>query len=270
METSQFWLLSKPDYNSDYDDSLINGSLEHPFGMPGVNCSVCGATWGGSRILPVTCPEALRKRKELRNRSPISLEATKTLQGLVLRELAESGVELKALFPGDRFQPGYLDVPSRPRADFLWSSLGSVVVSQRVKSLLEESGLNDVAFTEVIMRKVGKREAKLPAPRPVGGEPEDLINELPLLNAIADVGRYYEMIILKESRYPPGGTPKNTCVGCGRPDVNDSIRRIVMMPEMWQGDAIFFLATTLYVIVTNPVKRLLEKIRSNNVVFVST
>lgn len=81
------------------------------------------------------------------------------------------------------------------------------------------------------------------------------------------VGRYYEMNILKESRYPPGGTPKSICVGCGRPDVDDAIRRIVMTPEMWQGDSIFFLATTLYVIVTDRVKKLLENIRSSNIVF---
>lgn len=266
MEDSQFWLLSKPDYN-DYDHSLINGALEHPFGMPGVKCSVCGVTWGGSRILPVTCPETLRTRKELRNPWPISLEAHKSLGELVLGELAGSGVTLKELIPGDSFQPGYLDVPSLPRADFLWSSLGSLVVSQRVKSLFEESGLSDVAFSEVIMRKVGKREARFPAPRPASGEPEDLINELPLLGDTVGVGHYYEMMILKESGFPPGGTPTGICVGCGRPDVDDATRKIVMTPEMWLGDAIFFLATTLYVIVTDPVKNLLETIRPSNVVF---
>lgn len=266
METLQFWKLTRPEY-SDYDDSLINGTLEHPFGMPGVKCSVCGATWGGSRILPITCPEGLRKRNEIKNRWPISLEAHKSLQKLVLRELAESGVKIEALFPGDSFQPAYLDLPSQPRADFLWSSLGSLVVSQRVKDVLEESALNDVAFCEVIMRKVGKRETSFPAPRPRSGEPEDLINEVPLLKNLGGVGRYYEMFILKESGYPPGGTPRSICFGCGRPDVDDASRRIVMTPEMWQGDSIFFLATTLYKIVTDPVKKLLENIGSSNVVF---
>lgn len=266
MEVPQFWLLSRPDYN-DYDHSLINGDLEHPFGMPGVKCSVCGATWGGSRILAATCPEALRKRKEIKNGWPISLEAHKLLQELVLRQLSESGFELEALYPGDRFQPAYLDVPSRPSADFLWSSLGSVVVSQRVKGLLEESAPGDVSFAEVIMRKVGKRKAKLPAPVPTTGEPEDLINEVRLLNPIAGVEPYYEMIILKESRYPPGGTPQSICGGCGREDVDDETRKLMMTPEMWRGDSIFFLATTLYMIVTDPVKKLLEEIGSNNVTF---
>ena len=267
METSQFWKLTQPEYNSDYDHSLINGSLEHPFGMPGVNCSVCGATWGGSRILAVTCPEGLSEQKEIKDRWPISLDAHKTLQELALSELAENGVKMEALRPGDSFQPAYLDVPSRPRADFLWSSLGSVLVSQRVRNVLEHSELNDVNFCEVIMRKVGKREARFPAPVTASGEPEDLITELPLLENLDGVERYYEMIILKESRYPPGGTPRSICEGCGRPDVDNTTRRIVMTPEMWQGDSIFFLATTLYVIVTEPVKQLLESIGSSNVVF---
>lgn len=217
--------------------------------------------------MPITCPETLRSRKELRSRRPISLEAHKILQKLVLGELAGSGVRLKEAIPGDSFQPCYLDVPSLPRADFLWSSLGSLVVSQRVKSLFEEAGLNDVAFSEVIMRKVGKRDARFPAPRPASREPEDLIKEVPLLADTADVGRYHEMIILKESGFPPGGTPTSICVGCARPEVDDATRKIVMTSEMWQGDAIFFLATTLHVIVTDPVKKLLEKIRSSNVVF---
>jgi hypothetical protein len=267
MEIPQFWKLTQPEYNSDYDHSLINGSLEHPLGMPGVSCSVCGATWGGSRILAVSCPESLRQLKEIKDRWPIPLEAHKTLQSLVLRELAESGVKMEALRPGDSFQPAYLDVPSRPRADFLWSSLGSIVVSQRVKDILEESGVNDVNFCEVILRKVGMREASFPAPVPASGEPEDLINELPLLKELDGVERYYEMIILKESLYPPGGTPRSICVGCGRPDVDNSTRQIDMTPEMWQGDSIFFLATTLYVIVTDPLKKLLENLRSSNVVF---
>jgi hypothetical protein len=215
----------------------------------------------------VSCPESLRQLKEIKDRWPIPLEAHKTLQSLVLRELAESGVKMEALRPGDSFQPAYLDVPSRPRADFLWSSLGSIVVSQRVKDILEESGVNDVNFCEVIMRKVGMREASFPAPVPASGEPEDLINELPLLNNVDGIEPYYEMIILKESGYPPGGNPRSICKGCGRPDVDNSTRQIVMTPEMWQGDSIFFLATTLYVIVTDPLKKLLENLRSSNVVF---
>lgn len=267
METTQFWKLTPPEYSSDYDHSLINGSLEHPFGMPGVECSVCNQTSGGCRILSAACPPSLREKKEIKSGWPIPLENHKLLQELVRGELAKTGVKVDRLSPGDRFQPAYLDVPSLPHADFLWSSLGSVVVSQRVKEVLEQPYLNDVIFSEVTMRKVGRQEAKLPAPVPSTGEPEDLINELPLLETLDSVGRYYEMIILKDSCYPPSRTPKSICPGCRRPDVEVTTKTIEMTPEMWQGDSIFFLATTLYVIVTDQVKEMLENIGVTNIVF---
>jgi hypothetical protein len=39
---------------------------------------------------------------------------------------------------------------------------------------------------------------------------------------------------------------------------------------MWKGEKIFFLATTLYVIVTNELKELLERNNPTNVVFKET
>jgi hypothetical protein len=47
----QFWRIFNPDYESDYQHSYINGGLEHPFGMPGIECDVCHQTWG---VLQVT------------------------------------------------------------------------------------------------------------------------------------------------------------------------------------------------------------------------
>jgi hypothetical protein len=52
-----------------------------------------------------------------------------------------------------------------------------------------------------------------------------------------------------------------------REELDVDARKLVMTPEMWRGDAIFFWATTLYMIVKDPVKKLLEKIGSNNVMF---
>jgi len=52
-----------------------------------------------------------------------------------------------------------------------------------------------------------------------------------------------------------------------REELDVDARKLVMTPEMWRGEAIFFWATTLYMIVKDPVKKLLEKIGSNNVMF---
>jgi hypothetical protein len=267
MNPPKFWRMDHPDYESDYAHTFINGSLDHPFSLPGVNCPVCKQTWGGSRILPSQCPESLQRRKEIKDPWPIPLVEHKKLQTEALTALRGEGVEVASLCPGDRLQPCYLEVPSRPRADFLWSSIGSVVVSHRIKDLFEKHVITEVAFAKVGLRKVGKREAELPPLIPASGEPEDLINEAPLLTNISTIGSYYELIALNESGYPPGGTPKSICSGCGRPDVDNRKRRVVMTPEMWKGDKIFFLATTLHLIVTNELKELLEKNNPTNVVF---
>jgi hypothetical protein len=169
------------------------------------------------------------------------------------------------LKPGDRFQPCFLDVPSRPRSDFLWSSLGSLVVSERIKNVLVDFCSDDIAVCPVNLRKIGKREAKLPVPIPSTGEPEDIIDEVPILRDKSEIGPYFEILILKKSEYPPGGFPIKICSGCKRPLEYESTRELRMSPEMWKGGNIFFLATTLYIVITNELKDRLEHLHPTNV-----
>ena len=262
-----FWRVKSPDYESDYKDSYINGSLEHPFGLPGVKCDVCEDTWGGSRILPFECPDSFRNHKNIIDAWPVTRSEHENLQKEIMDALQIIAPTFVGLRPGDDFQPCFLDVPSRPRADFLWSSIGSLIVSERIKNELIDSCSDDIAACPVILRKIGKREAKLPSPMPSTGEPEDIIVEVPVLKDKSEVGLYFEILILKESEYPPGGTPIKICSGCKRPDVDNSTRQLIMIPEMWKGDDIFFLATTLYIVLTDALKGQLERHRPTNVVF---
>lgn len=263
----RFWRVKDPEYDSDYKYSYVNGSLEHPFGLPGVNCDVCGDTWGGSRILPFDCPEYFRSHKNITNRWPISLAEHEAIQKNLMALLPIKGDPFVGLCPGDDFQPCFLDVPSRPRVDFLWSSLSSLIVSERIKNTLIESCSGDIAACPVTLRKIGKREANLPPPIPSTGEPEDIIDEVPILKVTSEIDPYFEIIMLKESEYPPGGTPTRICLGCKRPDVDNSTRELRMTPEMWKGDNIFFLASTLYVVITDHVRERLAREHPTNVVF---
>jgi hypothetical protein len=262
-----FWRLEAPDYRSDYQHAYVNGSLDHPFGMPGVRCSVCGATWGGSRTLPYECPPALCEDRRLRERWPLSLEEHRALQREVLGHLRAAGVDVVELRPGDTFQPGYLDVPSRPRADFLWSSLETIVVAERIRLALNQERVSGVTFCPVRLRRIGSRNPSRRAPMPATGEPEDLVRALPLEPGPTSVGPYFEMIVLSESGHPPGGEPTSICPGCGRPAVDDEARQLVMRPSMWRGADIFFLATTLHVVVTERVKGILGELGATNVTF---
>jgi hypothetical protein len=147
MVKSRFWRMQEPEYRSDYQSSFVNGGLEHPFGVPGVHCEICRATWGGCRVLPYPCPEPLRERQELLERWPIAGPAHRLLRSEIAECLRVEGYEASVLLPGDSLQPNYLDVPSRPRADFLWASLGSVVVSERIRVFFSELAADAVTFT---------------------------------------------------------------------------------------------------------------------------
>jgi hypothetical protein len=117
------------------------------------------------------------------------------------------------------------------------------------------------------LRKVGTRRATLPPPVPSTGEPEDIIHEVPLSKTHTGIGPYFEMIVLRDSGYPPGAQPKSVCRCCGREEIDSNARRLVMTDEMWRGDAIFRLATTLYLMVTDDLRERIARLRPTNITF---
>jgi hypothetical protein len=127
----KYWRLTSPGYGSDYKDTYVNGQLTHPFSLPGVRCDICRQTWSGWRYLPYDCPAKLSSHPNIVTPGVISRRDHIVLQRAILEELGLEGEPFEALRPGDQFQPSYLDVPSRPRADFLWPALGPPVVSER-------------------------------------------------------------------------------------------------------------------------------------------
>jgi len=131
---------------------------------------------------------------------------------------------------------------------------------------------DEIGVRPITLRKVGKREAKLAAPMPSTGEPEDIIHEVPLLSDKTGVGPYYEIFPSRKSDLPRNRTVKGVCSGCHREDIEVvyplDVNRPRMTDEIWRGDRVFYLATTLFIIVTNDIKETLTRIRPNNVNFV--
>lgn len=262
----KFWRLTCPDYESgDYSHTYINGSLDHPFGLPGVNCDVCGETWSGSRLVPFSCPPALRGLKNIKQGWPIPRADHEVLQRRMMRALRIRGRPFVTLRPGDDFQPAFLDVPSQPRADFIWASQGSLVVSERIKRLLTATCGKDVVACAVKMRKIGKRSAELPPIVPSSGEPEDMTAKIPPSRRAAGTNKYFEIVIRGESDYPAGASGRHVCPGCERPALGR--RSLRMTKSMWNGHAIFLMATTLYIIVTDELQHLLREVQPTNVLF---
>lgn len=265
--SKSFWQLQKPDYESDYDDIYINGMLEHPHGLPGVQCDVCGQTWGGSRGLPYTCPDALTDREALRNRWPLPRAEHLQLQRELLQAWGLPGQPFDTLRPDDNFQPALLDVPSLPRADFLWSGMGSLIVAQRIRDLLLEHCPADVVACPVSFRKVGRGDPALPAPIPDSGEPEDLITEATLVPDTSCLAPYYEILIGHESELPDGCTLVSQCPACGGQEIDMANRLLRMSDRMDTGHEVFRMATTLYIVVTDELKTKIEALEATNVRF---
>ena len=195
----RFWRLQAPDYDSDDQDTYVNGSFDRSHGMPGIRCVSCGQTWGDSRVMPFPCPPAMRSHPNLLDAAPIPSPDHRELRRLVLAALRREGFASdldEATIRGD-FLGGDLSVPSRPRADFLWPTLGSLIVSRRVRDVLIDSASGAVAAAPVTLAKIGRREANLQPPSSV--EPEELVERLAVERPALDAGPYFEVAMCRES-----------------------------------------------------------------------
>jgi hypothetical protein len=90
-----------------------------------------------------------------------------------------------------------------------------------------------------------------------------------LLTRTDDIGPYFELVIESDSRYAPGALPLSVCSGCGRETFPETDARFVMADSMWKGADIFFLASTLYILVTDRVRQALQDLGATNVRFQS-
>lgn len=256
---SGYWKLTAPRY-SDYHHTFINGEVEHEFVIPGVRCDSCRQTWmSASRVLPVECPTSVRMNWPSGPQTFSDFIALReAIRAAIPRNM--TGLEIA---PGNAFLPGLVRLPSRPRADFLWGSLGSYIVSKRVKELFDRQGFSGCAFFPAVIEKIGRREAHLPPPLPSSGEPEDIMHSAKD-PPTPEIGEYFEMIVCKDSLRVPEAVPRTLCNACGFEDWKPP-KRWLMDDSLWTGSDIFFLAPTTMLIVTNRVKDALVEIRATNV-----
>lgn len=250
----KFWRLHHPAYQSATVERLLNGDLTHPHRLPGIKCGECGHTWSGSRMLPYVLPEPFRDRVELREPWPIDDVAHRRLRDALLRELRAAGASIEVLRPGDAFQPAILDVAEAPDADFVWGA-ESVVVSERVHDVLTTVPIKGATLAPVTCRIGRRTHASKRASSVVADD------------ALETPSPYYELIVLAESGFPPGVEPVRYCASCGRRSFDHERRQMVMLPEMWHGEQVFLLATTLWIVITDPVRQMLDMLKPTNVEF---
>jgi len=183
----------------------------------------------------------------------------------------QASIACPPLLPGDYFQPCYLDVPSKPKADFLWAGIRSMVVSERIKELFEGMEMRSGFFCPVTLRRIGRRNARLPARIPSTGEPEDIINKAPLLASTGSVGKYYEFVLEAKSGCAPEierlSVPLTVCSGCGYktfPSRSPTLE-FFMDDSMWKGHDIFFLAVSHYKVISDKLRTALCQLNATNV-----
>jgi len=262
----KFWQLEGAHYLSDYKRSFVNGSIEHPFRLPSVGCKTCGQRVWEDHSLPYECPPSLRKK--FSDPADVTNEEFEQIAEPVRRAVQKHGVNKSVVRPNSALLPIFLDIPSRPEADFLWPSF-SPVVTERIREKLESLKIRDIAFAEVTLRKVGKKSAKLAPPIPSTGEPEDIINEVSVTQFPKTKRAYSELCVYGRSNPPPGRELKSVCSICGSKDFNWArSKELVMTDAMWTGLDIFVLETTANILLTDRLKQELQKLRPTNVEFI--
>ncbi|MCX6886211.1 MAG: hypothetical protein NTX27_14350 [Verrucomicrobia bacterium] len=146
-----FWETREP-ASSDYRHVHVSGKLDHPYRLPTAKCEKCGESIGEfDAVLPFDCPASLRKNPLFTDKdSEVPIKEFQRLAKKIVAEAGEPGAKAAKPVPGACLQPGFLDVPSLPNVDFLWSDLwsgsSSMVVSERVRSALADLHAPDTAF----------------------------------------------------------------------------------------------------------------------------
>lgn len=262
----RFWQLARPGHTNDYQRSFVNGSIEHPYHLPFVDCQACGQRYLADHSLPYECPSSMRKA--FSDREAVTIEEFENIAEPVRRAVLELGLRRDIVQPRCFLLPSFLDIPSRPEDDFLWPGF-SPLVTERIREKLESLKILEIAFAEVTLRKVGLKSPKLPAPIPCSGEPEDVITEVRTSLFPKAEGNYFELCVYGRSAPPPGRELKSVCSKCGNKDFKWSRSKdLVMTESMWTGLDIFVLETTAIILVTDMLKQEIQKLRPTNVEFI--
>ena len=239
-----FWRLTEPEGTSSQDHAT------HRNGLPGIECSACKETHGGVRVLPYKIPKCLEADPNFSTPRTVSSEIHRSLRTQLADALNEEhqGLPLftsDAFRPGDSFCPLEIQKIGKSRPDFLWFDFP--VVSRRVKELLTPLVNKSVHFEKVSLKHGTVRKLSQ------------------YLNF-----EYYEMVILNNSKPPPGANLVYRCPECFLETyANDRLDiQLVMTDEMRPQCPIFLWFDSLYVVIDDEIKRAVEESGFTNCDFI--
>lgn len=251
----RFWLIESgsPD---DYAHIRSSGLVEHPCGLPGIDCSKCGEVWmEPPQLVPYRLPSRL-EREVADIGGPLPPEDHLDLQRRIRRQIRTRGQSSVNLAPGCTFAPTIWKRRDPPTLD--WYTTGtSKLVSAKVRALLRSLAPKCVGFGRVEVC-VGK--PKHQSRRRIV-EPEDEIETLQFGRLQRRAARYSELAVFSRSAPCPGLKLLRVCPLCG----NRIMRyprlpiRCVMRPGMWRGHPTFCYTPTSVIVVTDRIKSAFEE-----------
>jgi hypothetical protein len=261
----KFWMLKEPDYKSDYESTFYNGELEHPYALPGIVCENCGETWGSNRVLPYACPEELKDNQHIKNSWPINIGSFNSLMAITKNIFASYGVVGIDFLPGDVFvSPSFLYLPAKHKSDFLWCSVGSLVVAKRIKNLFVENCENEIKSFSVAIKKMGTTEKYSDDLIPDSGEPEDIMKGLSEKLRLNNFNQYFELLACAEDSFLDCNKIV-TCSVCKRIELSYTAPKY--KKEITK--AVFRMTGTGNFVIDDTIKKKLEALEATNVAYVS-
>jgi hypothetical protein len=258
-----FFRLQAPPYESDYEQILVNGSAQARYRLPGVNCSVCGATRGfASPVLPYELPREMADDERLSTAWPISQDDRTSLVHALEESLRRTEPRFERLPLGASFPPIEWRIPSPPGKDFFWAMLQAPIVSARIAAELRAAGYTGFELIPVASVRVGKAGRVIDRESLPNGEPEELLafaTEDP-----AAESDFYLLSVLAEGRLNSRMTRRETCRGCGDAEVRRAQGWEQWEDGVWNGADIFYFPTTLHITATERVVAHLQRLRASN------
>ncbi|MCX7420961.1 MAG: hypothetical protein NT013_15675 [Planctomycetia bacterium] len=210
---AEVWNLSCP--RADFvRRAFVNGTIAFSAQVPGVNCSECGNTWSGHRVLPFPCSSELQQllRETTELQPVVSLSVFQTVKRQLETYFADLGRDV-VIEPGDVFVPGNWSIPSIPRHDILWPILSKPVISARLTQLLDQSS---IAMSKLNIARVGHREPTDDIPHLTNGEFDDDYFLEHGTSMRENVGEFFLIHITEPITYQPARfSQSTTCRECG-------------------------------------------------------
>jgi len=264
--SERYWRIRAPSHASEGRAIFVNGRVRHRFVVPGIDCPQ-GDGHGGSRILTVECPATLQRLTHVRSVWPIPPYPHFELRRRLEAELQVQGHRI-SLRPGDHFQPAEVRFAAQPLFDFFWPGGPYFVASARTRQVFREREFRGVEFCPALVRCIGQSHPFAPVPLPDTGNAEEIFEVIERETDLDKFGTFYEMVVTAESRRAHGIKIRR-CSICGyeRIRYGDKKRKFVLTEDMLPDADVFYLADTLYVIVTDEVRRAIVDSQLSNAEF---